>query len=298
MFGNGHGGIGGFPPQQRRGVGGRHHSDGSGQPLRPKIILQELAHLASAFADQGEHDHIGTGMPRQHGEQSGLADPRPGEQSQPLALTARREGINCADPKFDARAKARAFRSRGRCGAYRSSRSFRQRPVPVERPAERVKYAADPALGHGKRGRLRNKRGEHRLAGTEPVERPEREHLGNAATESHHFGHDIHAGSGSQKEPVADPEMAGQPPDFDGETGNRSDLAMQPCRRNAGKGDARGGTPCRETAWPGRPNLINHVLISRHDLVKILWTETETSATHGNHRLYIGACHARPACGR
>ena len=48
---------------QRGLVGGGHDDDRAGQALGPEVVLDELAHLAAAFADQREHRHVGARCP-------------------------------------------------------------------------------------------------------------------------------------------------------------------------------------------------------------------------------------------
>ena len=59
------------------------------QPLGAEVVLDELAHLAAALADQADHDHVGLGVAGHHAEQRALADAGAGEQADALAAAAR-----------------------------------------------------------------------------------------------------------------------------------------------------------------------------------------------------------------
>ena len=61
------------------GVRSGYHHDGARQPRRTQIVLEELAHLPPALADQGEHRDIACGMTCQHGQQARFANAGAGE---------------------------------------------------------------------------------------------------------------------------------------------------------------------------------------------------------------------------
>jgi hypothetical protein len=69
MLGDGHRRIGGLAPHQRRRVGGRDYHHRAREPLRPQIVLEELAHFAAALTHQRQNGDIALGVARQHGEQ-------------------------------------------------------------------------------------------------------------------------------------------------------------------------------------------------------------------------------------
>ena len=50
----------------RRLVAGGHDDDALGQSFRPEVALDELVHLASALADQGDDDDVGVGVAGHH----------------------------------------------------------------------------------------------------------------------------------------------------------------------------------------------------------------------------------------
>ena len=61
---------GGAQPLDRRGVGGGDDDDRAGQPLGAEVVLEELADLAAALADQGDHRDLGVGAAGDHREQA------------------------------------------------------------------------------------------------------------------------------------------------------------------------------------------------------------------------------------
>ena len=66
-------------------IGRRRHHHRAREPGAPEDTLDELLDLASALADQSDHDHVGSGIARHHAEQHALADSAAGEQADALA---------------------------------------------------------------------------------------------------------------------------------------------------------------------------------------------------------------------
>ena len=64
--------------------------------LAAERVLQELAHLAAALADEGEDGRVEARGARQHGEQRGLADAGAGEDADALPGAQRREEVDDA----------------------------------------------------------------------------------------------------------------------------------------------------------------------------------------------------------
>ena len=55
------------------------------RPSSPEVVLDELAHLAAALADEGDHVDVGVGVAGDHAEEGGLADAGAGEDADALA---------------------------------------------------------------------------------------------------------------------------------------------------------------------------------------------------------------------
>ena len=64
---------------------------------RAEIALDELVDLAAAFADQGDHVHVGRRVARHHAQRHALAHARAGEDAHPLPLAAGQQAVDGAD---------------------------------------------------------------------------------------------------------------------------------------------------------------------------------------------------------
>ena len=70
--------------------------DGAGEALGAEVVLDELADLAAALADQRDDRHLGLGAAGDHRQQAGLADAGAGEDAEALAAAAGDEGVHGA----------------------------------------------------------------------------------------------------------------------------------------------------------------------------------------------------------
>ena len=86
----------GAQAQQRRVVGGGHDDDGAGEALGAEVVLDELADLAAALADQGDDGDGGLVVAGDHRQQRRLADAGAGEDAD--ALAAADGGERVEDP--------------------------------------------------------------------------------------------------------------------------------------------------------------------------------------------------------
>jgi hypothetical protein len=66
------------------------------QAFLAEDLLDEFLHLAAAFADQADHDHVGLGVARHHAQQHRLADAGTGEQAHALAAADGQHGVDRA----------------------------------------------------------------------------------------------------------------------------------------------------------------------------------------------------------
>ena len=113
VLGDGQGCVGGFAARECRGIGGRDHDDRAGEAGRAEVVLDELAHLASALANERENGHVTGRVPRHHREQRRFADARSGEQAESLPLAAGGEQVERAHAEIEPPAEPRPRRRRG-----------------------------------------------------------------------------------------------------------------------------------------------------------------------------------------
>ncbi len=156
------------PLDQRRLVRGRRDHHRPRHALGPQHVVDEVAQLAPALADQRQNDDIRLDPPREIREQRGFAHPRPGEDPDPLALRERQNRVEHREPGIEPPAQRLAPRRLGR-GAPQGGRggSGLERP-PVERLPEGIDDPPDPGrVGmHPRRPQQR-----HPVAHRRPVER-------------------------------------------------------------------------------------------------------------------------------
>ena len=100
-------------PHDRGLVGGGDDDDRAGQALGAEVVLEELADLAAALADQRDHRDLGVGAAGDHREQAGLADAGAGHDAEALAAAARRSAR---------RGRGRRGRAAGRSGGGSAAR--------------------------------------------------------------------------------------------------------------------------------------------------------------------------------
>ena len=146
-LGDARGGEGGAHPRHRRLVGGGHDDDGVREPFRAEIVLDELAHLTTALADEGDDGGIRVGAPRDHGQQRRLADSGAGEQSHALSASDGRERVDGADAQRQRGGDAVPAHRRGRLVVEAHARGI-QRPTAVDRPSESVEHPAEQVRAH------------------------------------------------------------------------------------------------------------------------------------------------------
>ncbi len=81
-------------PLSRRSVGSRHHRHGTRPSRGVELYIEQLAHLAPAFADQADDNHIGLTVANDASQQRGLAHPRLAENPDALALGQSQQAID------------------------------------------------------------------------------------------------------------------------------------------------------------------------------------------------------------
>ncbi len=237
MLGDRHCRVRGLAAQQRRRVGGGNHDHRAGEPGRSKLVLDELAHLPAALADQREHRDVAGGLTGEHPEQRGLAHAGAREQAEPLALAAGGETINCPNAEVQPRPKPAArggVRRSGADGAGR--RAAPERCASVKRPAERVDHPAKPvirdgehpAAGGGAAALADGRIGQDDAARPQSVQRAERHCLGGARAEADDLRRHRQPTARQQGQPIADRAEAGETGDLDQQPREPGHLPFQP----------------------------------------------------------------------
>ena len=180
----------GLPAHQGRLVGGRHHHHRAGEAGVAEVVLQEFLHLAAAFADQPDHRDIGLHVARQHRQQHRFADAGAGENAHALAAAAGQEGVERPHAEIERRADPAArMRQRRRIAEGIRRRPEQQRPLAVDRLAERIDHPAEPA---GRRPhRAGNRRDQRPAAAPHAFERRKRHQQRVIAGEADHLAGNI-----------------------------------------------------------------------------------------------------------
>ena len=111
----------GAQAHQRGFVGGRDDDDRAGEAFGAEVVLDELADLTAALADEREHGDRRFGAAGDHREQRRLADAGTGEDAHALAAAARHERVEGAH----AERQRFADHARGSAGAARRGRRRR-----------------------------------------------------------------------------------------------------------------------------------------------------------------------------
>ena len=84
-------------PQRRGHVGSRHHHHAALQALRAQFLLEKIAHLAVALADQRDHADVGRIVPRHRAQQRALAHARAAEDPDALPFAEGQQTVDRAD---------------------------------------------------------------------------------------------------------------------------------------------------------------------------------------------------------
>ena len=151
-----------------------------------EIAFEELAHLASAFADQRDHVHVGLGVRRHHAQQGGFADPAAGENAEALAASAGAERVDGLDAGFEDLVDALAF-ERVRREQMQAHRLLGDdRTETVERLAQTIQNAPFERGSNG--GAHGHAGGEDFAAGVDTPQFAQRHQEQMFVSESHHFG--------------------------------------------------------------------------------------------------------------
>ena len=96
IFGYGHGYKSRADAQRRGHVGSGYDYDRALQAFGQQFVLQEFAHLAIPFSNEGDHAYIRGVLPRHCAQQRALAHAGAAENSHPLPFAERKEAVDGA----------------------------------------------------------------------------------------------------------------------------------------------------------------------------------------------------------
>ena len=158
--------------QQGRRIGGRCHHHRACQAFRAENVFYELLDLASAFADQPHHDHVGTGITRHHAQQHALADTAAGKQAHALPSSNGKQGIDGTHAHIEHMTNRRPGQGIDRPALQGHGMICLQRPQVIERTPGPIDYPTQQLVPHSDMfgtilgTAVRNKALTHTLPGT------------------------------------------------------------------------------------------------------------------------------------
>ena len=88
VLSDGRGRVSGAHPVDGRFITRGHDDHCFGQPVRAKIALEKIVHLAAPFAHQRHDNDGGGGVPGEHPQQHAFAHAGAGEDTHPLTAAA------------------------------------------------------------------------------------------------------------------------------------------------------------------------------------------------------------------
>src|SRR5690606_28602155 len=71
--------------------------DGVSQRIEPEVVLDEIADLAAAFANQGDDGDVRGGAAGEHAKEGALADAGAGEDANALTAAEGEHAVDCSD---------------------------------------------------------------------------------------------------------------------------------------------------------------------------------------------------------
>ena len=191
-LGDGGGRVGGSRPHRagRVGCGAYHH--GAAQSGGAETLVDELARLAPAFADQADHADLDVGGPGDPTEQRRLARTRRSKEADSLAFAQSGETVDGPHATGQRAVDRRSLERAGR-GSVCLPGAGRQRAAAVDRPAQAIQDAAEQESPgrDGRRLAVRDDRVADRDAGDRTVRHEQR----FVAVQADHFGVDALPGT-------------------------------------------------------------------------------------------------------
>ncbi len=142
--------------------------DTSLEPFGTQVALDELADLAAAFAQQGNHVHVGRGLPGNHAEGDAFADAATGHDADTLAASHGQESVDGAHPGGERRRDPASLQRMRRISVERVSRRQTDRAIRIDRAAQPIEHPADQPVAN--LGVQRTTERDDFIAGVDPVE--------------------------------------------------------------------------------------------------------------------------------
>ena len=227
MLCHGHRRPGAAAAGQRRLVRCGGDDDRPRQPLGPQRFLDELTQLAPAFTDQRNHRHVRFEAFGEMAQKAGFPDAGPGEQSDPLSVHDREEGVEDAHPRLQPPPEGCARTGGRRVPADRPRRRAAGERATVQRHPVWVDHAPDPAVV---RGQIDRPQQGHGIADAHPVRHGVGQHQHLVAADLQHLTAQ-RAMPHPQFQPVAQKGGPAQPADMQHARfgpGDAADLAHRP----------------------------------------------------------------------
>jgi hypothetical protein len=116
--------------------------------LLAEAVLDELAHFASALADECNHIHFGGGVAGNHAHQGAFADAAAREDADTLSVGAGEQGVDGAYPQRQRHAQGWAFQRGGRFGEQWVAAVNRRGGLAVDGVAQSVQHAPQQRVRH------------------------------------------------------------------------------------------------------------------------------------------------------
>ena len=180
-------------PQQRALIGRCRYDHRLGPPRFTQAVIDKFTYLATPFANQPHHHHIGTGITGHHAEQYALADTGPGKQTQSLALARSQQGVDGPHPHIQRFAHPSAQQGVGNRHMPGHRQAGWRRPA-VQWPQQTVDNAAQQHRRQRQSGAIRA--GPHSGAGKQAARRRQRQQQGLLAIQCHYLGFQLAAAFG------------------------------------------------------------------------------------------------------
>ncbi len=186
VFGDGGRDIGAAHAYQGRLVARRHHDHRFSEPLRLQVLLDELAQLAAALSDQGDHVDVRLGVAGDHAEEGRLADAGAGHDADPLTFAAGQKPVDGADAEVQRLPDRAALHRVHRKRVDRVLVDGLDGPLVVDGVAQAVDDPPEKGRSHPQGRLLAADRDD--AAKPHPPEFPQRHEQGLVLAEADHLG--------------------------------------------------------------------------------------------------------------
>ena len=151
VLGDRRGHVGALQSDQRGHVAGGADHHAALSSLFAQRVLEELHHLATALADEADHEHVGARLPGDLSEQRALAHAAAREEADALAFAHREESVDGAHPEGQGLLDAGAGEGVGRRAHHRERHEPRQRlerRSAVDGLAEAIEHPAEERIAN------------------------------------------------------------------------------------------------------------------------------------------------------